>query len=480
MRPTTPERPTGSDGTWAALGIAALLHAALLALTPLFPASLKEAELPGDAVKGDLFDIETAPAPARPSDEPRAAAAGEADKTAEAQSPPSEQRAKTAESAAESAAERAAEEETPPPGSGALRAKVAERVTPEPAGAQVPEPAAAQEPAPSPEARSGAEPAAAAGAMGTAGTPGAPGQAPSEGPPGDAFSPLEGTAPLTGLGGTPVWSMPGVIGPGAAPRAAPTAAPGARPVDKNIAGQVLSGSLHKKDQEIGLDMPAGGVVASTIADAVRGSEVPKDVRATFEVKLGADGKVIGVRVVSSSAGDAGSWERIARNAGAALASRSLTMSGDAAARGATVTVKIESKIVYPAGTKVKYDVAPVCANEVIEDLIDGLSTPIDPGRGPINDPAVNRPDPGKETAEPKAEERRRLFCIPIGVKGSGDLSNLGAPMQTVVRSSFKVNVPGSKQLEDVKEVDQRAPWSKPDPNKVQKIRPKWKKKKKKP
>jgi hypothetical protein len=451
--PTTPERPTGSDGTWAALGIAALLHAALLALTPLFPASQKEAQLPADAVKGDLFDIETAAAPARPSEEARSTAADEAEKEdeAEAQSPPSEQRAKVA-----------AAEGAPPPGSGALRAKVAERVTPEPPGPQAPAPGAT-------------------GAAGAEGTPGAPGQAPSEGPPpGDSFSPVEGTAPLTGLGGTPVWSMPGVIGPAAAPTAAPTAAPGARPVDKNIAGQVLSGSLHKKDQELGIDMPAGGVVASTIADAVRGSEVPKDVRATFEVKLGADGKVLGVRVVSSSAGDAGSWERIARTAGAALASRSLTLSGDAAAKGATVTVKIESKIVYPAGTKVKYDVAPVCANEVIEDLIDGLSTPIDPGRGPINDPAVNRPDPGKETAEPNAEERRRLFCIPIGVKGSGDLSNLGAPMQTVVRSSFKVVVPGSKQLEDVKEVDQRAPWSKPDPNKVQKIRPKWKKKKKKP
>lgn len=470
--PTTPERPAGSDGTWAALGIAALLHAALLALTPLFPAALKEAALPADAIKGDLFDIEMTPAPARPSDEARAPAGNETVKAneAEAQSPPSEQRAKTADNATA--------EGTPPPGAGALRAKVAERIAPEPSGAQAQEPAA-QEAAPG--ARSGVEPAPAPGAPNAEGRPGSPGQAPSEGPPGDSFSPVEGAAPLTGLGGTPVWSIPGVLGPAAAPRAAPTVAPGARPVDRNIAGQVLSGSLHKKDQEIGLDMPAGGVVASTIADAVRGSEVPKDVRATFEVKLGADGRVLGVRVVSSSAGDAGSWERIAKNAGAALAARSLTMSGDAAAKGATVTVKIESKIVYPAGSKVKYDVAPICANEVIEDLIDGLSTPIDPGRGPINDPAANRPDPSKETAaEPGAEERRRLFCIPIGVRGSGDLSNLGAPMQTVVRSSFKVVVPGSKQLEDVKEIDQRAPWSKPDPNKVQKIRPKWKKKKKKP
>jgi hypothetical protein len=66
------------------------------------------------------------------------------------------------------------------------------------------------------------------------------------------------------------------------------------------------------------------------------------------------------------------------------------------------------------------------------------------------------------------------------VKGKGDISNIGAHMQTVVRSSFKVKVPGEKQLEDVKAIDQSAPWSRPDPDKVQKLRPKRPKKKKRP
>jgi hypothetical protein len=53
-------------------------------------------------------------------------------------------------------------------------------------------------------------------------------------------------------------------------------------------------------------------------------------------------------------------------------------------------------------------------------------------------------------------------------------------MQKVVRSSFQVTVPGSKPLIDVKKVDTRAPWSPPDPNKVQRIKKKWPKKKKRP
>lgn len=455
------DRREGRDVTPLALGIAALLHAGLLALTPLFPAR-REAPPLVDTTRGDLFDIEVEPSNAR---------AGAA---LDARSAP----AKEAPPGGEASGPKALGSPAGDARAGARAAKTASIKPGELRGNTALEPPSAP-----PGEGEKAGPAAAAAAAATGGSPAPPeGSPPGEGSPSDTFSPLEGPAPITGLGGTPAWAIPGVLGPSASPAAAPTAAPAARPVDSNIAGQVLSGSLQKKDHAIGIDLPAGGVVASTIADAVRASEAPPDSRATFEVRLGPAGDVLGVRVVSSSAGNAATWERVAKGAGAALRGRGLSMNGDAASKGATVTVKIESKLVYPAGSKEKYDVQPVCANEVIEELLEGIGTPPggDGARGPIKDPAVNRPDPSKERADPDADERRLRFCIPIGIKGKGDLSNLGAHMQTVVRSSFKVVVPGSKQLEDVKLVDQRAPWSKPDPNKVQKIRQKRIKKKKKP
>ncbi|HLM74244.1 MAG TPA: hypothetical protein VK459_16175, partial [Polyangiaceae bacterium] len=317
--------------------------------------------------------------------------------------------------------------------------------------------------------------------------PSAPPGPPPSGGSENEFSPPEGpggNGVVPGLDGRPVWALPGVLPEGPAPAAAPTTPTAPKPVDRDIAGQVISGSLRKKDQDIGLDLPAGGVVASAIAAAVRSSATPLDARATFEVRLGADGKVLSSRVVSSTAGQAGQWEGVAKKAAADLAARALTMSGDAAAKGATVTVKIESKVVYPAGSKEKYDVQPVCAEEVIQEAIENLTEGVggEPPRGPIRDPAMNRPDPGKSSASVNAEDedRKRRFCIPIGIKGKGDLSNLGAHTQKVVRSSFQVTVPGSKPLIDVKKVQTNAPWSPPDPNKVQRIKKKWPKKKKRP
>src|SRR5258706_335185 len=82
-------------------------------------------------------------------------------------------------------------------------------------------------------------------------------------------------------------------------------------------------SLRKQDHDLGLDSPAGGVVATTIADVVRSSAIPGDARATFEVKVGAGGSVDSVRLLSSSAGDTGTWERVVRSAKGSLGGRAL-------------------------------------------------------------------------------------------------------------------------------------------------------------
>ena len=437
------------DPIGKALLAAVILHGASLALARFIPDHTPPDVAAADTTRGDLFDIETLP-PAAPPPKP----------------PPPEAPAEEP------------EEEAEQPAAGAARAKIApiaKSIEPEPRPIQ---PNTLTSPESSPP--SGNPPAA-----GTA--PTAP-EAPS-GVSDSEFSPPEGPAAggngvLPGLNGQPVWALPGVLPEAQAPAPAPTTPTGPKPVDRDIAGQVISGTLRKKDQEIGLDLPAGGVVASTIASAVRSADTPLDARATFEVRLGADGKVLSTRVVSATAGEAGQWERVAKRASADLAARALTMSGDAAAKGATVTVKIESKVVYPAGSKEKYDVQPVCVEEMIEEAIQQITEGVggEPARGPIRDPAMNRADPGKASPSANAddEDRKRRFCIPIGIKGKGDLSNLGAHMQKVVRSSFQVTVPGSKPLIDVKKVDTRAPWSPPDPNKVQRIKKKWPKKKKRP
>ena len=278
-----------------------------------------------------------------------------------------------------------------------------------------------------------------------------------------------------GIGGAHLWSIPGMIPGAAPPKPASTVASGPPPVDTNVAGQVLSGSLSKKDKSIGIGLPAAGAVATTLADAVR-SAAPVDARATFEVKLGAGGQVEGVRLLSASAGDASTWARVVASAKGSLGGRALQMSGDG--KPATVIVKVESNVQFPAGSKKAVDMQPVCAEEELAKMADALQNGLNPdlARGP-------RPEPGMAALPvddgPDAE-RKRKFCIPVGFRGKGDVSNLGAHAVNVVKSTFTVTKAGEKALdpEAVRPIDTRVPWAPEDPTKVRPNLPKKKKKKK--
>lgn len=414
--------------------IAALVLHAALALTPR-----RSPPVPGDApgeapAPAATFDIEQDPAPAPASEEPAApAAAPEAPK----ESPPAAANAKVAPRAI-------------------TEAKPATPEAPPSEGAGVEGPASAKPPAPGP---------------GVAGGPSNPG-AGEYGPPpgGDSLGLPPGM-------GAPIWSLPGGMPSAATPRAAPTVAGAPRPVDPNIAGQVLGGSLHNKDKTVGIEIPGAGVVATTLADTVRAS-TPLNARATFEVKLGGDGKVEGIRMVSASAGDASTWDRIVRAAQGTLAARSLQMGGDG--KGATVVVKVESSVEYPAGSKNKLDIEPVCANEVIEQLEAAIKSISQAGsagvvRGLRDESGTFIP------YNDMNEEQRRRFCIPIGIRGKGDTSNIGAHATNVVRSAFKVIRAGEKALpaEGTLPVDTRVPWAPADPTKVRPTTPAPLKKKKK-
>lgn len=327
----------------------------------------------------------------------------------------------------------------------------------------------------SPEAPPAPPPGPAAG-------PAGPAPAPPTGPRGPAVDEYGGPAGGSdvaalppGIGGSRLWSIPGMVPGAAPPKPASTVATGPAPVDTNIAGQVLSGSLSKKDKAVGIGLPAAGAVATTLADAVR-SSAPVDARATFEVKLGGGGQVESVRLVSASAGDAGTWARVVASAKGALGARALQMSGDG--KPATVIVKVESNTQFPAGSKKAVDVTPVCAEEELAKMAEALKNGLSPdlSRGP-------RPEPGMvaipDDDSPDAE-RKRKFCIPVGVRGKGDVSNIGAHAVNVVKSTFTVTKPGEKALDPdaVLPVDTRVPWAPEDPTKVRPALPKKKKKKK--
>jgi hypothetical protein len=334
------------------------------------------------------------------------------------------------------------------------------------------------------------EPPAAGSPLGVA-SPEAPPAPPSPGPaPGPPAAPSRAgvdeyggpaggsdvAALPPGLGGARLWSIPGMLPGAAPPKPASTVASGPPPVDTNVAGQVLSGSLSKKDKAIGIGLPAAGAVATTLADAVR-SSAPVDARATFEVKLGAGGQVEGVRLLSATAGDAATWARVVASAKGSLGGRALQMSGDG--KPATVIVKVESNTQFPAGSKKAVDMQPVCAEEELAKMAqaiqNGLNSDLQRGARPEPGMAAIPADDGPDA------ERKRRFCIPVGMRGKGDVSNLGAHAVNVVKSSFTVTKPGEKALDPdaVRPIDTRVPWAPEDPTKVRPALPAKKKKKKK-
>ncbi|WP_437590202.1 hypothetical protein [Sorangium sp. So ce1000] len=302
-------------------------------------------------------------------------------------------------------------------------------------------------------------------------------RAPATAPPGDEYG---GAPPAAGGGvalapgiGTPLWTVPGLLPGPDAPRAAPTVAPRARPVDSAIAGQVLNETLRSKDKSVGISVPAAGILASTLAEAVRSSAAPLEARATFEVKLGADGQVLGVRLVSASAGDGPTWDRIVDGAKGALAGSALQMGPDR--QPVTVTVKVQSKVQYPSGSKKKPRPEVVCPDEVLAMIQQVMEDPSRLGQ-------LRGPDGAMPSADMDEDELKRMFCIPIGLRIKGDLSDVAAHKVNVVSASFTVKREGERALphEDILPIDTRVPWAPKDPKKMKLPPPKkkkWKKKK---
>jgi hypothetical protein len=300
---------------------------------------------------------------------------------------------------------------------------------------------------------------------------------PSPAAPPDEYAglpPSGSAAGVPGLSG-PLWSVPGVLPSTGAPKPAPTAITAAPVVPSDIASRVLSGTLHSRDKTVGIDVPGAGIVAGSIADALRNSALT-DTKGTFEVKLGADGNVESVRFVGSSDGDGKQWAAVAEAARRSLSGRVLQMGPDK--QGVTVVVKVESKVQYPAGTKERVDVKPVCANEVIEQMTAAIEGAMQPG-GAVR--GIRDDKGGFIPYNELDDERRSRFCIPIGIKAVIDPANIGAHMTNVVSSSFQVKRSGEQALpaDAAMPIDRGAPWMPVAKGKTRPPPPPPKKKKKK-
>lgn len=186
-----------------------------------------------------------------------------------------------------------------------------------------------------------------------------PGPAPAPGPAPTGTSEYDGPPPavvtgpgsgLPGIGVTgPAWAIPGVVPDMGRPAPAPTTSPRAT-VDPKIATKVLTAAVREHDKALGLDLPAGGTIASSVRAAVQATDTPPESRASFEVKLSPTGKVLSVRVASSSGGTSAVWERAAKAVQAALAGRTLAMTS-AFEKGAVVYVSVHSTTTLPDGSK---------------------------------------------------------------------------------------------------------------------------------
>ncbi len=254
-------------------------------------------------------------------------------------------------------------------------------------------------------------------------------------PSNDGFSPLEaGPAPPGGLGslipGGPLGLAGQIAIAGSGGSAAPTATPAAKQADGATVNRLLSSTLLGQTREKGIDLPATQIVVGAVSAQTRTLSVPHNTRASFTVKLGPGGKVQGVRVSSASAGDAAAWEGAAKAVAAQLSGKQLGL-GDAASSGATVVVSVTVRHVFPTGSAKGADVKPVCANQLINDIVDA---------------ADKKPAAAGEATIPMFTDENGRPCIPVGVGGTADAANIGATKQIQVTTSTKVLVDGKEAL----------------------------------
>ncbi|WP_437870312.1 hypothetical protein [Sorangium sp. So ce363] len=164
--------------------------------------------------------------------------------------------------------------------------------------------------------------------------------------PGAPDAPPPAAAP-PGLGGAPIWALPGVlpVEPPVRPRAAERPLAPVRPVPERSARS----DAAKDGRQPVLVFPAAGVLASAVAEEVSSSAVPPDSESSFELTLDAKGRLVSVRFLEANTGNGDDFRRVAQAVLKRFSARALAMNGDFTA-GSRVTVHVTSRVVMPDGT----------------------------------------------------------------------------------------------------------------------------------
>ena len=313
-----------------------------------------------------------------------------------------------------------------------------ERVTARPAAATTRDAAALSESESEAQAEADAEAEAeaAAAAQEAAGEPSAglqPGPAtPLDGPGENGWSEPELAANPLDPSGLLNLAAAVALNEAAAAPAAPTEIKAPTSSPQKAASESVQSTLIGSDKKVGIDLPATQVVVGAVATATRALPVGHNTRASFEVKLDGSGKVTSVRVLKASGGDAATWSGAAKAAAASLNGKQLGLGG-AKGVGATVTVDVKVRHVFPSGSAKGADVKPVCANQIINDIAEAASS-------------GKTKDAGETAKVPLFTDENGRPCIPVGVNVVSDETNIGATKQIQVQTSSRVTVNGRGAL----------------------------------
>ena len=233
----------------------------------------------------------------------------------------------------------------------------------------------------------------------------------------------------------------------AQPLAAPTTIEGSTVSAEKSANQAVQSTVIGADKKVGIDLPATQVVVGAVATATRALPVAHNTRASFQITLDGSGKVTSVRVLKASGGDAATWQGAAKAAAASLAGRGDLALGSAKGVGATVTVDVKVRHVFPSGSAKGADVKPVCANQIINDIAEAASS--------------GKTKEGADAEIPLFTDANGRPCIPVGVSVVSDETNIGATKQIQVQTASRVTINGKAALpSDLQKVDKNPFWVK--------------------
>lgn len=239
----------------------------------------------------------------------------------------------------------------------------------------------------------------------------------------------------TGILGAPVWATPGGMPQGPDAPGARRPEPPKVPVGPRAAvapgkgATLLRDDMRAHDAGLGLGNPGGTLVQNAVAEAVRGSSLGTDATAVLVAHVGGDGTVTSLSVAQFSAGDTTLWNGIAQAAMASIGKKKLGLAG-LGARGATVRVRVTSKLTYPSGSggQDKGGGASLPA-AVAKAIAEGPDRTVAPAQGPDGDACA-----------PERWSDLKPLCGVGMTVGRFDITDLATRKHRYVSASFTVNI----------------------------------------